>query len=70
MLAKFLVRAVFAALGLWVASEIVPGVDSRSMQKLFLRDFHFFLLLSDAERGWEVFIHLRSFCYLQLTING
>ncbi|MEW5684543.1 MAG: phage holin family protein [Pseudomonadota bacterium] len=23
---KFLVRAVFAALGLWVASEIVPGV--------------------------------------------
>ena len=27
MLAKFLVRAVFAALGLWVASEIVPGVN-------------------------------------------
>jgi len=27
MLAKFLVRAVFAALGLWVASEIVPGVS-------------------------------------------
>ena len=27
MLAKFLVRAVFAALGLWVASVIVPGVD-------------------------------------------
>ena len=26
MLAKFLVRAVFAALGLWVASMIVPGV--------------------------------------------
>jgi len=26
MLAKFLVRAVFAALGLWVASAIVPGV--------------------------------------------
>lgn len=26
MLAKFLVRAVFAALGLWVASVIVPGV--------------------------------------------
>ena len=26
MLAKFLVRAVFAALGLWVASKIVPGV--------------------------------------------
>lgn len=27
MLAKFLVRAVFAALGLWVASVILPGVD-------------------------------------------
>lgn len=26
MLAKFLIRAVFAALGLWVASLIVPGV--------------------------------------------
>lgn len=26
MLAKFLVRAVFGALGLWVASVIVPGV--------------------------------------------
>lgn len=26
MLAKFLVRAVFAALGLWAASVIVPGV--------------------------------------------
>lgn len=26
MLAKFLVRAVFAALGLWVASVILPGV--------------------------------------------
>ncbi|TAJ68408.1 MAG: phage holin family protein [Phenylobacterium sp.] len=26
MLAKFVVRAVFAALGLWVASVIVPGV--------------------------------------------
>ena len=26
MLAKFLIRAVFAALGLWVASKIVPGV--------------------------------------------
>lgn len=26
MLAKLLVRAVFAALGLWVASAIVPGV--------------------------------------------
>ena len=26
MLAKFLVRAVFAALGLWAASKFVPGV--------------------------------------------
>jgi putative membrane protein len=26
MLARFLLRAVFAALGLWVASKIVPGV--------------------------------------------
>jgi putative membrane protein len=26
LLAKFLIRAVFAALGLWVASAIVPGV--------------------------------------------
>ena len=26
-MAKFLIRAVFAALGLWVASAIVPGVD-------------------------------------------
>lgn len=26
MLARFLIRAVFAALGLWVASRIVPGV--------------------------------------------
>jgi len=27
MLARFIVRAIFAALGLWVASMIVPGVD-------------------------------------------
>src|SRR5687768_8473564 len=26
MLAKFIVRAIFAALGLWIASKIVPGV--------------------------------------------
>lgn len=26
MLARFLVRAVFAALGLWVASKVTPGV--------------------------------------------
>jgi putative membrane protein len=36
MLAKFLVRAVFAALGLWVASEIVPGVSMDSARTLIL----------------------------------
>jgi putative membrane protein len=30
MLAKFIVRAVFAALGLWVAWRIVPGVHFAS----------------------------------------
>ena len=36
MLAKFLVRAVFAALGLWVASVIVPGVSVDSSGTLIL----------------------------------
>jgi len=36
MLAKFLVRAVFAALGLWVASAIVPGVHMRDTGSLVL----------------------------------
>lgn len=36
MLAKFLVRAVFAALGLWVASAIVPGVHVSSTGTLIL----------------------------------
>ena len=27
MLARFIVRAIFAALGLWAASKIVPGVS-------------------------------------------
>jgi putative membrane protein len=27
MLAKFIARAVFAALGLWLASQVVPGVS-------------------------------------------
>jgi putative membrane protein len=27
MLARFVVRAIFAALGLWIASKIVPGVS-------------------------------------------
>ena len=36
MLAKFLVRAVFAALGLWVASMIVPGVSVDSSGTLIL----------------------------------
>lgn len=26
MLAKFIVRAIFAALGLWVAAQVLPGV--------------------------------------------
>ncbi|CAN7485153.1 phage holin family protein [Phenylobacterium sp. LjRoot219] len=34
MLAKFLVRAVFAALGLWVAAAIVPGVHFDSTGSL------------------------------------
>ena len=36
MLAKFIVRAIFAALGLWVASRIVPGVDFRDTGSLIL----------------------------------
>ena len=36
MLAKFLVRAVFAALGLWVASQIVPGVSVDTARTLIL----------------------------------
>jgi len=36
MLAKFVVRAVFAALGLWVAAEIVPGVDVNSTTTLII----------------------------------
>lgn len=36
MLAKFLVRAVFAALGLWVASLIVPGVHVSSAGTLIV----------------------------------
>jgi putative membrane protein len=36
MFAKFLVRAVFAALGLWVASEIVPGVDVNTTGTLII----------------------------------
>jgi len=34
MLARFLLRAVFAALGLWVASAIVPGVNVTSTGSL------------------------------------
>jgi len=33
---KFLVRAVFAALGLWVASEIVPGVHVTTVGTLIV----------------------------------
>lgn len=36
MLAKFLVRAVFAALGLWVASAIVPGVHVNNTGTLII----------------------------------
>jgi len=36
MLAKFLVRAVFAALGLWVASAIVPGVHVSNTGSLIM----------------------------------
>ena len=36
MLAKFLVRAVFGALGLWVASMIVPGVHVTNMGTLIV----------------------------------
>ena len=36
MLAKFLVRAVFAALGLWAASAIVPGVNVSNTGTLIL----------------------------------
>ena len=34
MLARFLIRAVFAALGLWVASRIVPGVQVTNTSSL------------------------------------
>ena len=36
MLAKFFVRAVFAALGLWVASAIVPGVHVSNAGSLIM----------------------------------
>ncbi len=36
MLAKFLVRAVFAALGLWAASAVVPGVNVSNTGTLIL----------------------------------
>ncbi|MBJ7410872.1 MAG: phage holin family protein [Phenylobacterium sp.] len=35
-MAKFLVRAVFAALGLWAASAIVPGVNVSNTGTLIL----------------------------------
>src|SRR4051812_3221893 len=34
MLARFIVRAIFAALGLWVASVVVPGVRFDSLGSL------------------------------------
>lgn len=36
MLAKFLVRAVFAALGLWIADRIVPGIYFNNTGTLIL----------------------------------
>ena len=34
MLARFLVRAVFAGLGLWLAAQITPGVEFKDTQAL------------------------------------
>jgi putative membrane protein len=36
MLAKFVVRALFAALGLWLAAKLVPGVHVRNAETLIL----------------------------------
>lgn len=36
MLAKFFVRAIFAALGLWIAAKFVPGVHVRDAETLIL----------------------------------
>jgi len=34
MLARFIVRAIFAAIGLWLAAQIVPGVSFASLGSL------------------------------------
>ena len=36
MLAKFIVRAIFGALGLWLASRVVPGVSFSDTASLIL----------------------------------
>ena len=36
MLAKFVVRVIFGALGLWVASKLVPGIYVRDTSALIL----------------------------------
>ena len=36
MLVKFVVRAAFAAMGLWIASEIVPGVNFNTTTTLII----------------------------------
>jgi putative membrane protein len=36
MLAKFVVRVIFGALGLWVASKLVPGIYVRDTTTLIL----------------------------------
>jgi putative membrane protein len=36
MLARFIVRAIFGALGLWIASKVVPGVSFTDTGSLIL----------------------------------
>jgi putative membrane protein len=36
MLAKFVVRVIFGALGLWIAKELVPGIHVRDTTALIL----------------------------------
>ena len=36
MLARFIVRAIFAAFGLWLASELIDGVDFSNTRSLIL----------------------------------
>ena len=36
MLARFIVRALFAALGLWIATKLTPGVRANSLETLLI----------------------------------